>query len=268
MVDSGSWYETGFHWPHDGNPLEGENFVIYSDAASLEARQQLLEICETAFANIVGVLGISDLSIFRFPAGRNNKIHIYTYRDHNPTEWGGQAYYGGYMIYSPDHPERTQQGFTELVAYTEIVTHEMTHTIQTLIVGANDESVHSWFAEGIAIEISNSIFYTKIDSQAELDNLISTYGRPNPILVPHSWENPTEPQGIVTYLLYPAFWLSVRYLIDPAGQGATFHDVRDLIFDVADGVSFEAAFANRFGIAYADYENQFIDLMHDYLAGG
>jgi hypothetical protein len=32
MVDSGSWYVTGHRWSHDGNPLERENFVIYSDA--------------------------------------------------------------------------------------------------------------------------------------------------------------------------------------------------------------------------------------------
>ena len=76
MVNSGSWYETGFEWPHDGHPLESENFVIYSDAASLEARQLLSQICEETFVTIQERLGITDVSIFRFPADRNNKIHI------------------------------------------------------------------------------------------------------------------------------------------------------------------------------------------------
>jgi len=265
MVDSGSWYETGFRWPHDGNPLEGENFVIYSDAASLEARQQLLQICEDAFANVIGVLGITDLSIFTFPPDRNDKIHIYTYKDYAPTEWGGQAYYGGYMVYSLDNPVKIEQGFTELEAYTEVVTHEIVHVVQTLIVGDNDERVHGWFAEGIAIDISSSAFYTKIDNRAELDALVSTYGRPNPILIPHSWEQLSQPEGITTFLLYPAYWLSVRYLTDPAGGGGTWQDVRDLIIDVASGVSFEAALEDRFGITYADYENQFLGLMREYL---
>ena len=52
MVNSGSWYVTGWKCPHDGNPLESENFVIYSDAASLEARQLLSEICEETFVRI------------------------------------------------------------------------------------------------------------------------------------------------------------------------------------------------------------------------
>ena len=40
MVDSGSWY-VRYQWPHDGHPWETEHFVVYSDGASLKARQQL-----------------------------------------------------------------------------------------------------------------------------------------------------------------------------------------------------------------------------------
>ena len=46
MVNSGSWYETPFKWPHDGNPYETENFVVYSDAASEEARKILAQAGE------------------------------------------------------------------------------------------------------------------------------------------------------------------------------------------------------------------------------
>jgi hypothetical protein len=264
MVDSGSWYETGHRWPHDGNPAESENYVVYSDAASMEARQQLLQICEDAFTTIIEKLGITDLSILQFPAGRNNKIHIYTYKNHNPTEWGGQAFYGGYMIYSLDHPQRTESGYTALEKYTPVVKHEMMHVVQTLIIGANDERVYSWFAEGIAIEISDDNFYTRIDSQAELDNLISTWGSRNPISIHHSWTYP-DIQGIGTAYLYPMFWLAVRYLTDPAGQGGTFYDVRDVIIDAANGVPFTTSLGNRFDISFTDYENQFFDLMNDYL---
>ena len=38
MVDSGSWYSRE-QWPHDGKPYESECFIVYSDAASREARQ-------------------------------------------------------------------------------------------------------------------------------------------------------------------------------------------------------------------------------------
>ena len=87
MIDSGSWYETGFTpWPHDGKPVESENFVIYSDAASLEARRQLSQICEDAFTTIIERLNITDLSILRFPESRNNKIHIYAYKNKNHSD--------------------------------------------------------------------------------------------------------------------------------------------------------------------------------------
>jgi hypothetical protein len=262
MIDSGSWYETGHRWPHDGNPVESENFVIYSDAASMEARQKLSEICEDALTTIIERLGITDVSIFRFPPDRNNKIHIYAYKNYNPQTWGGQAYYGGYMIYSLDNPYRSQ--YTVLDKYIPIVKHEMMHVVQTLIIGANDERVYSWFAEGIAIEISDDVFYTKIDTQAELDNLISTYGMLNPISIQYSSTYPNI-EGIGTSYLYPIFWLAVRYLTDPAGQGGSFYDVRDVIIDAANGVPFRTSLENRFGISFSDYEDQFFDLMNDYL---
>lgn len=39
----GSWYVTGFRWPHDGRPFTSEHFVIYSDGASDEARAYLAQ---------------------------------------------------------------------------------------------------------------------------------------------------------------------------------------------------------------------------------
>ncbi len=266
MVDDGSWYETGFTpWPHDGNPYESENFVIYSDAASLEARQLLSQICEDVFATIIERLGITDLSILRFPADRNNKIHIYAYYNYNPLNWGGQAFYGGYLIYSPDHPQRTEWGLTALDKYVPLVRHEMMHVVQTLIIGANDERVYSWFAEGIAIEISDDNFYIRIDSQAKMDSLISIYGKRNPISFQYSRTYPTDIEGIGRFYLYPMFWLAVRYLTDPAGQGRSFYDVRDVLIDAGNGVSFKTSLGNRFGIGFADYESQFFDLMNEYL---
>lgn len=264
-VNSGSWYVTGFEWPHDGNPLESEHFVVYSDAASLEARQLLSEICEETFATIQDRLGITDVSIFRFPAGRNNKVHVYAYKNRFPRTWGGQAYYGGYMIYSPDHPERTEGGYTALDQYVPIVRHELMHVIQTLILGTLDESLlYCWFAEGIAIEISGDIFYEKIESQRQFNDLTATFGMLNPISLKYSWTYP-DIENVATFYYYPMFWLAVRYLVDPDGQGGSFHDVRDVFIDVANGVPFKSAFRNRFGIAFAEFEEQFFDLMNDYL---
>jgi hypothetical protein len=266
MVDSGSWYETGFTpWPHDGNPLEGEHFVIYSDAASLEARKYLLQICEDVFKTIKERLGITDVSVFKFPEGRNNKIHIYAYKNYAPANWGGQAFYGGYLIYSSDNPVRTEWGDTAPEYYVPVVQHEIMHVIQTLIVGDNNERVYSWFAEGIAIEVSDSILYTKIDTRDKLNNLIATYGKRNPISIQHSRTMPTDIEYIGTRYYYPMFWLSVRYLTDPAGQGKSFHDVRDVLIDVGNQIPFRTSFETRFGISLSEYEEQFFDLINDFL---
>ena len=188
-----------------------------------------------------------------------------TYKNYNPTNWGGQAYYGGYLIYSLDHPQRTEWGYTALEKYIPLVKHEMVHTVQTLIIGANDERLYSWFAEGIAIEISDDVFYTRIDSQEKFDSLISIYGMRNPLSFQHSWERPNDIEYIGTLYYYPMFWLAVRYITDPAGQGGTFHDVRDVIIDAANDVPFGTSLANRFGISQAEYEAQFFNLMNNYL---
>jgi hypothetical protein len=268
MVDSGSWYETGYRWPHDGNPYESENFVIYSDAASTEARQLLVQICEEVFTTITDRLGLTDLSILRFPAGRDNKIHIYAYYNYNPINWGGQAYYGGYMIYSPDHPVRTEWGQTKLENYVPLVKHEMMHVIQTLILGSNDESyVYSWFAEGIAIEISDDKYYSeelmyiRIDTQAEFDNLISTYGQRNPVAIRYSHDMPNDVEAIGKFYFYPMYWLAVRYLTD----SGSFYDVREVLLDGTRGLTFGTSLKNRFGISQLEFENQFFDFMNEYL---
>ena len=273
MVDSGSWYETGFTpWPHDGNPYESEHFVIYSDAASMEARQLLAQICEEVFTAITDKLGITDLSVLQFPPDRNNKIHIYAYYNYNPMSWGGQAYYGGYLIYSPDHPVRTEWGQTAPENYVPLVKHEMMHVIQTLLLGNNDESyLYSWFAEGIAIEISDDefyseeLFYTKINTQAEFDNLISTYGQRNPVAIRHSWDMPNDIPAIGKLYYYPMYWLALRFITDPAGLGGSFNDVREVLLDGTRGITFNTSLENRFGISQSEFENQFFDLMNDYL---
>jgi hypothetical protein len=273
MIDSGSWYETGFTpWPHDGIPVESENFIIYSDAASMQARQKLAEICEDAFVTIIDRLGITDLSILQYPEGRNNKIHIYAYKNYNPMNWGGQAYYGGYIIYSPDHRLRTEWGQTAIENYVPLVRHEMMHVIQTLILGNNDESyLYSWFAEGIAIEMSNDEFYTedafykRIDTQAEFDNLISTYGQRNAVAIKHSWDMPTDIEAIGKFYYYPMYWLALRYITDPEGLGGSFEDVREVLLDGTHGMTFNTSLNNRFGISQTEFENQFFDLMNEFL---
>ena len=49
-----SWCRTVAPWSHDGNPYESENYTVYSDGASLEARTQLAVFAEEVMAQVKG----------------------------------------------------------------------------------------------------------------------------------------------------------------------------------------------------------------------
>jgi hypothetical protein len=263
MVDAGSWYVTGFRWPHDGKPYESANFLVYSDAASEQARQMLAEIGEEVLADLKGQFGATSPELFVFPPGQH-KIHIYTYKNHFPTQWGGWAYYGGLLIYSLDHKERGQEGHTALDMYVPVVQHEVMHVIESLLKASNNpDLVDVWLTEGLGEYVSGGTAGGSITSQAKLAEVIATYGKLNPIAM-HQYRYP-DTDGVVYNYYYPMFELAVTYLFDADGRGATLEDLRDLLLDVRDGVVFSAAFENRFGISLAQYEEQFFDLMTEYL---
>ena len=104
MVDSGSWYSR-VEWPHDGNPYESWNFLVYSDAAGREARQSVAEIGKELLTELAAEFGIVGDEMFRFPPGQD-KIHIFAYKNRYPQAWGARAYYGGLVIWSLDHNKR------------------------------------------------------------------------------------------------------------------------------------------------------------------
>jgi len=263
MVDGGSWYVTGFRWAHDGNPYESANFLVYSDAASQHARQKLAEIGEEVLAELQDQFGASSPELLVFPP-RQHKIHIYTYKNHFPTEWGGWAYYGGLLIYSLDHKERGQAGHTALDMYVPVVKHEVMHVIESLLkASGNPNLVDVWLTEGLGEYVSGGTAGGSIASRAKFDEVIATYGRLNPIAM-HQYRYP-DTDGVIYNYYYPMFELAVTYLFDERGRGATLEALRDLMLDVRDGVVFSAAFESRFGISLAQYEEQFFDLMTEYL---
>lgn len=264
MVDSGSWYVTGFRWPHDGRPVESAHFTVYSDAASEQARRTLAQLAEDALADTYAQLGITDPQSFRFPPGQQ-KIHIYAYRDRYPRTFGGYAYWGGFLIYSLDHPERSQEGHTALSTYVPVVQHEIVHVIESLLrAGYDPATFDAWLTEAIAEFVSGGTGGARITDTAKFDQLIATYGQLNPIAMHRYTDFPSAPAAIVEYV-YPMFHLAATYLFDAQGQGASLRDVSDLYLDARAGVAFATAFENRFGLSLADFEAQFFTLMRDYL---
>ncbi len=85
MVDSGSWY-VRVPWPHDGNPIESESFIVYSDAASEAARREAGEVAEEVWAELLDDFAIEP-GVLRYPDGQD-KIDVYAYRNRDPQGWG------------------------------------------------------------------------------------------------------------------------------------------------------------------------------------
>jgi hypothetical protein len=260
MVDSGSWYRSGFRWPHDGNPYESQHFKVYSDAASMSARQRVAEIGEELLVQLKQDFVVSD-SMFVWPAGQS-KIHIYTYRDRHPQEWGGWGYYGGLLIYSLDHPGKGD--LTEITSYTRVVTHELMHVIEGLLKGTdNPNLVDVWMTEGIAEYVAGGTqTIGRVTSLAKLDSLVATFGELNPIAM-HRYDYPDIPN--VGGYYYVMFDLAVEYLLDPAGLAQAKPGVRDIFLDARRGVPFASSIEERLGIGLQDYEDEFWDRIRGYL---
>ena len=188
--ESGSWFQTGFEWPHDGNPFESANFLFYSDGASSDARQTLEQYAAEALSEIE---------------------HLFE-------------------IESNDNPRL----------------------------------IDVWLTEGLAEAVSGGNAGGRITNLDQMNELRQKYGWSlNPIRV-HLYEYPDD-DGIIYDYYYPVFQLAVEYLVDVNGHGKSFSDIKKLFMDVRAGVPFQTAFKNRLGKSVWEYEEQFFDLMNDYL---
>jgi hypothetical protein len=263
MISSGSWYVTGFAWPHDGNPWESENFVIYSDGAGEDAKLALAQLAEETLSDLKILFAIDTNDIFLYPPGQK-KIDIFAYKNHFPRDWGGWAYYGGLLIFSPDHPERTNIGHTEPEIYNPTLKHELMHVVESLLkVSNNPTLVDVWLTEGIAEAVSGGTAGGSITDLQKFNELRNQYGSLNPIAM-HRYEYP-DIEMIGYYYYYPMFQLAAEYLVDANGHGKTMNDVKNLLLDVRNGVPFPTAFQNRVGMSLSEYESRFFDLMSAYL---
>jgi hypothetical protein len=269
MVDSGSWY-TKERWPHDGNPFESQNFVVYSDGASLEARQRLASLAEEVYVEVVDEMGVDPGTMFRFPADQD-KIDLYANR-YNVLEGGGaRGYYAGAIIWSFDHEAGRES--TNVSAVRITLKHELVHVVEALlkgrfvgdVAGSDPRRMPVWFSEGTAEALSGGTTAGAPRTLDQIDGLIAEYGRINPI----AWRVDLPPSEWVldayTYYYYPMAHLAVEYLLDPQGLGKSPEDLAAVMLDMGNDVSFAEAFENHIGISQSDYETQFFTLMNTYL---
>ncbi|MDH3294008.1 MAG: hypothetical protein OER95_06775, partial [Acidimicrobiia bacterium] len=232
--DDDPWYLPE-RWPHDGNPFQSENFIVYSDAASTKARRETAEVAEQVWAGLLDEFSIEP-ALLHYPDGQN-KIDVFAFRDHDPKGWEARAYFGSLVIWSPDHEQHRRDGDTRLAP---VLTHELVHVLQSMIAGPDPNPIDVWFFEGVAETISGGTAGGVIKGQDQLDELTARHGRVSPISVTTYDMIPSPDVG--ERFSYPMFQLAVDYLLDDDGYGRSPADVRDVLVDVADGASFDVAF--------------------------
>jgi len=272
MVDSGSWYGRGpaFWWPHDGHPYETQHFVVYSDGASLKARQRLGALAEEVLVEVVDEMGVDPATMFRFPAGQD-KIDIYASRYHalelEGLSLGATAYYAGIIIPSFDSDvERTD------ARLRFDVKHELVHVVEALLKGnytgdipvGDPRRMPVWFSEGTAEALSGGATTAAPRTLDDMNARIAKYGRINPI----AWRvdlPPSEVADSYPNYYYPMAHLAVDYLLDTDGLGRSPKDLAAVMLDMGNGASFASAFETHIGLSESEYESQFFARMDAYL---
>lgn len=256
-----SWCNTVAPWPHDGNPLESEHFTIYSDGASRAALADLAEIAEEVLTDLMTRFEIPSREMLLLPASQQ-KIHLYAYKYHYQAEWGAQGFNAGVIIYSPDHPRLTQ--YTERGHYTRLVTHELTHVVQNMLVGSSHAfSTHTWFEEGLAEVVSELDRERTIWTEADLNRLTARFGELNPIAIREDRYPNIERVGVDYF--YPMFELTARYLLDDKGLGRSLPDFRDVFLDMRDGTTFSSAFESVFGVSVESLQAEYFVRVRQFL---
>jgi hypothetical protein len=261
---TGAWVEyTPFEWTHDGRPYESTYITVYSDAASDEMKQQVAQIADERFAQIMTLFDFDDIADFIYPPGYS-KLEIYINRTHSENiNW---AYWNGF-IFTIRSPEITGHWLNYTV-YT--VRHELLHNFEFLIEGREVLGTEFWFKEGIATHVGclEDTGWDTIRDLSELEAWIgqneTVPGGGNPIKIREASD---FPPGADWHEYYRVFELVVTYVLDEEGMGRSYQDVLNLFYDLRDGVSFPVSFESHFGIAVSDLEAEVFDRLRAYLSG-
>jgi len=273
---SGSWNPStnfGGPWGHDRMPVESTHFRVYSGYASQEARRYTSAVAEESLGEILDYFGITVDAFDFLPRHADGRIHVLAIKSQNFGNNNGFAYRDGMVVISTESPSYARFGFTE-ARYKRMIKHETTHVVEFLLIGdpAYQQASDAWWREGFANYLSGPR-PSSIRSATQLTAWRTSHaqlpGAGNPIAI-HSFAD--FPQEIVsggaigTY--YDVFELAVRYLLDPAGGGATAQDVVDLYDAMGAGVDFRQAALVHLGVSLSEFEASFWDLLLGFLNQG
>src|SRR4030065_2050563 len=82
-IEEGSWViYSPLKWTHDGAPVSGTLFKVYSDGAGYALKLQCLEFADRMFREILNQFSLDDLDELRFPPENKSKINVYIDTNH------------------------------------------------------------------------------------------------------------------------------------------------------------------------------------------
>lgn len=253
--------------PHDGRILETPDFLTFSDASSDDAKVVFAALAEESLHEILMAYGLSspaDLGIDTTDS--STKLRIYSNRTF---QYDTLAYSFRFGFVAGGEDSGVYGSDAEL---RQVVKHELAHVFAMLFATVGSD-VHGfwlpdvWFAEGLAEHTaggSREPIRTLQDVnawRADPDHL-------DPIHI-RAWAD--FPSAVLErsngFEYYPMFDLAVRYLLDEAGLGKTYGDVRSMCEQIRAGDSFSHAFEANMGISVDDFEERFYGLIASYLGG-
>lgn len=248
-------------WRHDCEPYVSDHFTVYSDGSSTAAKDTLARLAEAVFSELAAEFLIDSESELGITPGYT--YYIYAQRYITPLLAAG--YRHGFLIAAVDSPVRPTQRNPSLYRY--LMRHELTHVFQFSLIDCPGNGewpywLDIWFHEGQAVVVGGR--YTRPTLQ-QFRAWFSDPTHINPIRI-HRYRDYPDVDRIGDY--YQMFALTYAYLVDPAaGQGATMTDLRNLLQYIRDGDTFHDAFQRALGISVTYLEENYMDIMEEYLGG-
>jgi hypothetical protein len=256
--------DNGEIMPHDNRILETSSFLVFSDACSDEEKIRCSQIAEESFKEVKEAFDISsneELGIYS--NFKNKKITIYAKK--YIEDIGSFAFPYGYIIDSYDSTFRIRVPDQWPDRYMNMVKHETVHLMQ-FFHGHIFEVVwvDQWFSEGLCEYVSGQFELPVIRTMDQLNSWYNGSDHINPIKIHKNSDFPLPNSRFGEY--YPVFEKAVEYLVDKKGLGKTLLDVKEMFVFLKNTRDFELAFETYMGISLKYYEENFFDIMADFLA--
>ncbi len=248
-------------WRHDCEPYVSDHFTVYSDGSSTAAKDTLARLAEGVFSELAAEFQIASEAELGFTPGYT--YYIYAEKSITPTV--AEGYRHGFLIAAVDSPERPTRRYPSWYRY--LMRHELTHVFQFSLIDCPGNGdwpywLDIWFSEGQAVVVGGA--YTRPTLQ-EFRTWFSDPTHINPVRIQR---RPDFPDIDRMGEYYQMFALTFAYLVDTTrGHGASVADLRNLFQYMKEGDTFHDAFQRALGISVSYLEENYMDIMEEYLGG-